>query len=218
MRYRRRSIAALALAAAALLAVPAAAQATLAYVKVPLHSVVYTAADNGTQTDGFTTDILIDGAPDNADPDSRSSKMCVNEDGEVFVVWLAGERIPEVDVEVNGQLSRLPGLGETVEGFDCLLQVGHSLDVGALGIEVEQRGLSQMCSTVEGGGEFAEARMLIDADGDQAGAAGVIVECLHEGSDLAHAVDDMRAEHDIGRFNLRFRPGGTDGHRHDETN
>jgi Tol biopolymer transport system component len=49
MRYRRRSIAALALAAAALLAVPAAAQATLAYVKVPLHSVVYTSADNGSQ-------------------------------------------------------------------------------------------------------------------------------------------------------------------------
>ena len=50
MRCRRssRSIAALA-AAAALLAVPAAAQATLAYVKVPLHSVVYTSADNGSQ-------------------------------------------------------------------------------------------------------------------------------------------------------------------------
>lgn len=50
MRYRHgsRSIAALAVAAAFLLA-PAAAQATLAYVKVPLHSVVYTAADNGSQ-------------------------------------------------------------------------------------------------------------------------------------------------------------------------
>jgi Tol biopolymer transport system component len=35
-------------AAAALLALPAAARATLAYVKVPLHSVVYAAADNGS--------------------------------------------------------------------------------------------------------------------------------------------------------------------------
>jgi Tol biopolymer transport system component len=49
MRYgpSLRSVAALA-AATALLALPAAAQATLAYVKVPLHSVVYTAADNGS--------------------------------------------------------------------------------------------------------------------------------------------------------------------------
>src|SRR5215204_2167119 len=48
MRSRSpRTFAALA-AASALLALPAAAQATLAYVKVPLHSVVYTAADNGS--------------------------------------------------------------------------------------------------------------------------------------------------------------------------
>jgi Tol biopolymer transport system component len=49
MRQSRRSWPAAALAAAlALLALPAAAQATLAYVKVPLHTVVYAAADNGS--------------------------------------------------------------------------------------------------------------------------------------------------------------------------
>ena len=40
------------------------------------------------------------------------------------------ERVPEVDVDVDGQLGRLPGLGETAEGPERLLQVGDGLAVG----------------------------------------------------------------------------------------
>ena len=40
------------------------------------------------------------------------------------------ERVPEVDVRVDGQLGRLPGLRETAEGAERLLQVGNSLAVG----------------------------------------------------------------------------------------
>ena len=40
------------------------------------------------------------------------------------------ERVPKVDVEVDGQLGRLPGLGETAEGPERLLQVGHGFAVG----------------------------------------------------------------------------------------
>ncbi|MFN8538464.1 MAG: hypothetical protein U0232_13430 [Thermomicrobiales bacterium] len=49
--------------------------------------------------------------------------------------------------------------------------------------------------------------MLVDADGDQADAARVLVERPDERDDLAHAVDHMRTEHDIGRFDLGIRPG-----------
>ena len=40
------------------------------------------------------------------------------------------ERVPEVDADVDGQLGRLPGLGETAEGPERLLQVGNGLAVG----------------------------------------------------------------------------------------
>jgi hypothetical protein len=40
------------------------------------------------------------------------------------------ERVPEVEPEVDGQLGRLPGLGETAEGLERLLQVGNGLAVG----------------------------------------------------------------------------------------
>ena len=41
------------------------------------------------------------------------------------------ERVPDVDVEVDGQLERLPGLGEAPEGLERLLQVGHGLAIGS---------------------------------------------------------------------------------------
>ena len=40
------------------------------------------------------------------------------------------ERVPEVEVDVDGQLGRLPGLGEAAEGPERLLQVGDGLAVG----------------------------------------------------------------------------------------
>ena len=40
------------------------------------------------------------------------------------------QSVPEVDVDVDGQLRRLPGLGETTEGSERLLQVGDGLAVG----------------------------------------------------------------------------------------
>ena len=40
------------------------------------------------------------------------------------------ERVPEVEAEVDGQLGRLPGLGEMAEGPERLLQVGDGLAVG----------------------------------------------------------------------------------------
>ena len=40
------------------------------------------------------------------------------------------ERVPEVDADVDGQLGRLPGLGEAAEGPERLLQVGNGLAVG----------------------------------------------------------------------------------------
>ena len=40
------------------------------------------------------------------------------------------ERVPEVDADVDGQLGRLPGLGETAEGPERLLQVGNGLAIG----------------------------------------------------------------------------------------
>ena len=40
------------------------------------------------------------------------------------------ERVPEVDVEVDGQLGRLPGLGEVAEGSERLLQVSEGLAIG----------------------------------------------------------------------------------------
>jgi hypothetical protein len=40
------------------------------------------------------------------------------------------ERVPEIESDVDGQLGRLPGLGETVEGSHRLLQVGYRLAVG----------------------------------------------------------------------------------------
>ena len=40
------------------------------------------------------------------------------------------ERVPEVDADVDGQFGRLPGLGETPEGPERLLQVGNGLSVG----------------------------------------------------------------------------------------
>ena len=39
------------------------------------------------------------------------------------------ERVPEVYADVDGQLGRLSGLGETAEGPQSLLQVGHGLAV-----------------------------------------------------------------------------------------
>jgi hypothetical protein len=39
------------------------------------------------------------------------------------------ECVPEVDVDVDGQLGRLPGLGEVAEGLERLLQVGDGLAV-----------------------------------------------------------------------------------------
>ena len=39
-------------------------------------------------------------------------------------------RVPEVDADVDGQLGRLPGLGETAEGPERLLQMGNGLAVG----------------------------------------------------------------------------------------
>ena len=39
-------------------------------------------------TDGITFDIRIDGASDQNDPDSEDARMCVNDAGEVYVVWL----------------------------------------------------------------------------------------------------------------------------------
>jgi len=43
------------------------------------------------------------------------------------------ERVPEVDVDVDGQLGRLPGLGEMAERPKRLLQVSNGLAVGSLG-------------------------------------------------------------------------------------
>jgi hypothetical protein len=40
------------------------------------------------------------------------------------------ERVPEVDVDVDGQLGRLRGLGEAAERPECLLEVGDGLAVG----------------------------------------------------------------------------------------
>ena len=40
------------------------------------------------------------------------------------------ERVPQVEMEVDGQLGRRPGLGETAEGPERLLQVGHGLAIG----------------------------------------------------------------------------------------
>jgi len=41
------------------------------------------------------------------------------------------ERVPEVDVDINGQLGRLPDLGETAEGLERRLQVGNGLAIGS---------------------------------------------------------------------------------------
>jgi hypothetical protein len=40
------------------------------------------------------------------------------------------ERVPEVEADVDGQLGRLPGLGEVTESPEGLLQVGNGLPVG----------------------------------------------------------------------------------------
>ena len=40
------------------------------------------------------------------------------------------KRVPEVDADVDGQLGRLPGLGEAAEGPERLLQVGNGLAIG----------------------------------------------------------------------------------------
>jgi hypothetical protein len=47
-------------------------------------------SDSDGSGDGvpFTTDIRIDGASDNNDPDSETAKMCVTAEGAVYVVWL----------------------------------------------------------------------------------------------------------------------------------
>ena len=40
------------------------------------------------------------------------------------------ERVPEVEPDVDGQLGRLPALGEAAEGRERLLQVGNGLAIG----------------------------------------------------------------------------------------
>ena len=65
------------------------------------------------------------------------------------------ERVPEVDADVDGQLGRLPGLGETAEGPERLLQVDDGLAVGCprqLGSRDEFVGLSHGPTELPQGG------------------------------------------------------------------
>ena len=54
-----------------------------------LLSLVLGCGPGGEETEvGANLDVRIDMAPQENDPDSKESKMCVNDAGEVFVIWV----------------------------------------------------------------------------------------------------------------------------------
>ncbi len=58
--------------------------------------------------------------------------------------------------------------------------------------------------------EVRQAGVLIDPDGDEAEAARGAVEAPEERGDLAHAVDDVGAEDQVGGLRLDCRLGAGD--------
>ncbi len=78
---------------------------------------------NQPRPDVFTRDIRIDGASEQNDPDSTAAKMCVNNRGEVYVVWLdnrADRNSDKQDIWMNRALTQPWEQNEQGEGVSWL--------------------------------------------------------------------------------------------------
>jgi hypothetical protein len=72
---------------------------------------VLVAGCNGKNEVAFTEDLRIDGAEDNNDPDSYGTRMCMTDDGTIYVLWMDNRDDPSDESQADIWMNRSPSLG-----------------------------------------------------------------------------------------------------------